>query len=64
MDLGYLPWSNKGNGKDSKGKGHKVDKGKVTRTAGGTTVERDAKGSRKTKETRATDKENSKWRKL
>eukprot|EP00971_Amphidinium_carterae_P349701 6491164-Amphidinium_carterae.4 len=28
MDLGYLPWSNKGKGKDSKGKGHKGDKGK------------------------------------
>eukprot|EP00971_Amphidinium_carterae_P266587 5288434-Amphidinium_carterae.1 len=28
MDLGYIPWSNKGKGKDGKNKGHKSDKGK------------------------------------
>eukprot|EP00971_Amphidinium_carterae_P136115 2697079-Amphidinium_carterae.1 len=29
MDLGYIPWSNKGKGKDGKNnKGHKGDKGK------------------------------------
>eukprot|EP00971_Amphidinium_carterae_P109126 2160855-Amphidinium_carterae.1 len=49
MDLGYLPWSNKGKGKDGKGnKGHKGEKGKVVKTAGGT-VEREAKESQRTK---------------
>eukprot|EP00971_Amphidinium_carterae_P229833 4560841-Amphidinium_carterae.1 len=29
MDLGYIPWSNKGKGKDGKNnKGHRSDKGK------------------------------------
>eukprot|EP00971_Amphidinium_carterae_P184009 3653217-Amphidinium_carterae.1 len=33
MDLGYLPWSNKGKGKD--GKGHKVHKGDKALGKGG-----------------------------
>eukprot|EP00971_Amphidinium_carterae_P102710 2033080-Amphidinium_carterae.1 len=46
MDLGYIPWSNKGKGKDGKKKATRAIKERVAKTACGT---KEAKESLRTK---------------